>query len=372
MRVGVDARCLSRQLTGIGHYTHNIIKTLDQRGIETVLFSPSPLLVDVSCLNHCQPVVRSYQKLISKQIWFEIYLPFLLGRYDLDVFWGPSHRLPLGLSAKVASVITIHDVVWKFAPETMRKSTRILETLFMQRSIRHADRVIADSQSTQNDIQRFFGTSRQKIATIPLAPRLRQYDIASEKDAPLGKRKQDYILFVGTLEPRKNLAKLIESYLSLSKSLRQSFDLVVVGAQGWGKTPYYKTLKNHSGSETVHFIGYASDSILVDLYRGAVCLVLPSLYEGFGLPIVEAQSFGVPVITSNISSMPEVVGDGGLLVDPNSVESIKNALEHLLIDTGLRDALSQKAKINSQKFSWKKTVNATYDVFSESMNMRDV
>ena len=303
-----------------------------------------------------------------RQIWSEIYLPYLLRRYELDVFWGPSHRLPFALPAKTAGVVTIHDVIWKVAPETMRVSTQILETLFMPGSIQRADRIIADTRSTQDDIQRFFAIPSQKITTIPLAPRLCEYNI----DAVHNTRKKPYILFVGTLEPRKNLRRLIEAYLALPNTLRLSYDLVIAGGQGWDRTPYDKMLKEHAGSGTVHFTGYIADDTLSLLYRDATCLAVPSLYEGFGLPILEAQSFGVPVITSNMSAMPEVVGDGGLLVDPDSVESIKNALESLLDDVELRNSLSQKAKNNADRFSWNKTCQETCLVFAEAIKLKSL
>ncbi len=372
MRVGIDARCLSRQLTGIGYYTLNVTAALDQQAIETVLFSPAPLCVNVSSYRYCKVVARSYRNLILRQIWSEFYLPCLLRRYELDVFWGPSHRLPFVLPAETAGVVTIHDVIWKVEPETMRMSTRLLETLFMPGSIKRADRIIADTRSTQDDIQQFFAISTQKIMTIPLAPRLSKYNISSKNNTPISKREKPYILFVGTLEPRKNLKRLIEAYLVLPDKLRLSYDLVIVGGQGWGETSYYQTLKEYPGSDTVYFMGYVTDDVLALLYRDATCLAVPSLYEGFGLPILEAQSFGVPVITSNISSMPEVVGDGGLLVDPDSVESIKNALESLLSNVELRNSLSQKAKDNSHRFSWNRTCQAIYLVFSEAMKLRNL
>jgi glycosyltransferase involved in cell wall biosynthesis len=163
---------------------------------------------------------------------------------------------------------------------------------------------------------------------------------------------------------------MLRAYGSLPMELKQKYKFILVGNTGWGNIKLDELLVNLNLTSFVEWKSFVNDQELSALYQNAYCLLFPSFYEGFGLPIVEAQSFGVPVITSNVSSMPEVAGDGGLLVDPCSIEGIKNTLEQLLSDTGLRDYLSQKAMINAQRFSWKKTVNTTYDVFSESMNIR--
>ena len=179
-----------------------------------------------------------------------------------------------------------------------------------------------------------------------------------------------YILFVGTIEPRKNIHNMLRAYGSLPMELKQKYKFILVGNRGWGNIKLDKLLVEYNLTSFVQWRSFVNDQELLALYQNAYCLLFPSFYEGFGLPIVEAQSFGVPVITSNISSMPEVVGEGGLLVDPCSIESIKKALKSLLSDKLLRNSLSKKAMINAQRFSWEKTVNTTYNVFSESMNIR--
>lgn len=367
MRIGVDARSLSREVTGIGYYTVNIINELDKQGIETILFSPSSLSIDVSRLKNCRVVCKSYKNLIVRQIWSELYLPLILKKFNLDLFWGPSHRIPLRIPNGIAAVVTIHDLVWKKSPQTMRKRTLVLESLFMPRSLRKADLIISDTQSTSDDLQEFFIDTANKIRQISLAPR---FSDMPKEQSKVEIPSESYILFVGTIEPRKNLKRLIAAYSQLQPRIKDTFNFIIVGGNGWGDENIENLIIDSGLKNNIKLTSYVSDSELIELYKGAYCLVMPSLYEGFGLPILEAQKFGVPVITSNISSMPEVVGEGGILVDPYSLESIRSGLERLMSDKKLRKKLAVKAKENVAKYSWDKTTKLTVDVFMEAIKLK--
>lgn len=368
MRVGIDARPLSRQLSGIGYYTLHLVKELSKAGVETVLFSPSPLTVDLSGLDRCSIVCKSFKRLATRQIWSEFFLPFLLKKFDLDVFWGPAHRLPFWLPHNVAGVVTIHDVIWKRYPETMRKSTRLLETAFMPGSVQRADLVIADSRSTAADLLEFFGLADSKIRIVPLAPRLSE--TGGRQSGPLLPGRK-YFLFVGTREPRKNLSSLIEAFGTLSEAARREFSLIIAGGDGWGNVSPAEKVAELGLQDCITVKQFLSEAELVEYYKQAYCLVMPSLYEGYGLPILEAQSFGVPVITSNVSSMPEVAGEGAVLVDPHSVESILVGLEKLIVDEALREDLSLKARENAGKYSWAKTAELTASSFEEAISLKN-
>jgi glycosyltransferase involved in cell wall biosynthesis len=301
---------------------------------------------------------------------FFFILNLLLGinirKKEIDVYWGVAHKLPFLQVENVSYVVTIHDLVWKVCPQSMPSMRRFTERFFFPIAIRNADLIITVSQSTANDIVKHFSFCADKIKAIPLASAIGENNKSK-------KRKIDntqYVLFVGTIEPRKNIKNMLGAYAALPKYLKQKYKFILVGNIGWGNIELDKLLVKFNLTSFVEWKSFVNDQELSALYQNAYCLLFPSFYEGFGLPIVEAHSFGIPAITSNISSMPEVVGEGGLLVDPCSIESIKNALERLLNDIGLRDSLSQKALINAQRFCWEKTVNTTYDVFSESMNIR--
>ena len=367
MRVGVDTRCLTKEITGIGYYTVNVVNQLDKSGIRTVLFSPSPLHIDMSHLKNCSIVCKSFRKVIAKQIWFELYLPFILKKFDIDLFWGPSHRIPLRVPNNVATVVTIHDLVWKRSPQTMRKSTLLLESIFMPRSVNKADFIISDTESTTADLQQFFSATDYKIRQVPLAPRL----LTTKMERPkVEKSNREYILFIGTIEPRKNLNRLITAYSKLPQTIKDRFGLIIVGGNGWGSVNPREQIAKLGLQNNILLKSYTSDMELTELYRQAYCLTMPSLYEGFGLPILEAQSFGVPVVTSNVSSMPEVAGEGAILVDPYSIENIRSGLEKLLSNEVLRRTLSIKAKENTAKYSWDKTAQLTIDVFKEAIQLK--
>lgn len=374
MKIGVDARCLSRKLTGIGFYCLNIIKNLTvHEEIEIILFTSRTLQVDIKHLSNVSVVESGFKGSVICQVWSETYLPFLIKKYKIDVFWGPSHRIPFFLSKKIPAVLTIHDLVWKKAPETMAKPTRLLETIFMPPSLRIADAVIVDSLSTANDLEEYYPNFKNKIKHIPLGPsetnniNVQKPNIISSKSNRIVFPDNNYILFVGTLEPRKNLPRLIEAFSILPERLKQKFQLIIAGRAGWGDVEIDSLSNTFNVKNRVKALGYVSGEELKQLYKSAYVLAMPSLYEGFGLPILEAQSCGVPVITSNISSMPEVAGDGAILVEPKSVLNISKGLEQILSNSKLRSELSKKALRNSEKFSWESTAAKTLDVFTRAI-----
>jgi len=366
MRIGIDARCLSRELTGIGYYCLNVIKELDKNGIESVLFSPAPIRIQNANLKYGTVVQRNYKSSIIRQLWSEFCLPLIVKQYGLDLFWGPSHRLPLFLQKKMASVLTIHDLTWRIVPRTMRKSTLLLEAMLMPPSLRKADLILVDSLSTVSDLNARYQLVRHKLRHITLASEFfHSKNFAGQPEPVLS--MEHYLLFVGSIEPRKNLNQLLTAYATLPNELKNKFKLVVVGGKGWGRVNLEEQIMKLSLQDNVVLRGYVKEQELIYLYKQAYCLVMPSLYEGFGLPILEAQAFGVPVVTSNTSSMPEVAGEGAILVDPYSVESIREGLKKLLTNDTLRQELSTKAIENAKKYSWEKTAQLTLEVFKEAL-----
>jgi glycosyltransferase involved in cell wall biosynthesis len=182
--------------------------------------------------------------------------------------------------------------------------------------------------------------------------------------------EQPYFLFVGTLEPRKNLLRLVNAYARIDEAIRNKFLMVIAGGKGWGGVDIHALVKEKGLSAQLVLTGYVNDNQLATLYAHARFLAMPSIYEGFGLPLVEAMSFGVPVLTSNCSSMPEVAGDAGLLVDPFDEKAIADALRSLLTDDHLRDTLAARARKNSERFSWQRAAAETMVVFEEAVAER--
>lgn len=365
MRVGVDARCLSRQLTGIGYYCLSVIRELEKRDIELVLFSPSPILFELA--EGTIEVSSDKTGVLGRQIWGELSLPLMLKKYDIDVFWGPAHRIPFFMSNSFPSVLTIHDLVWCKVPETMALRTRLLERFLMPPSLKKADLILADSSSTVEDINEFFPECSSKTRHVPIAIGSISEELPSSNQVDISK---SYLLFVGTFEPRKNLQRILIAYSQLSSETRERYQLVLVGGQGWGGFDLNAEIKRLNISDNVTVFGYQSTQHLSWLYKNAYCLVFPSIYEGFGMPILEANSFGVPVITSNLSSMPEVAGDAAILVDPLSIKDITKGMNLLLTNQSLRSELSKKAVENASKYSWRKTTDYTVDAFADAIALK--
>lgn len=296
-------------------------------------------------------------------------LPYWSARDHPDIFWGPAHRLPVWLPRSTARVVTIHDLCWLKAPQTMRAITRWLDGSFMPRAMQQADKVIAVSSATAHDLKCAFPEAADKIVVIP--------EGASPLPSPGGLDSLKYIgvntpfmLFVGTLEPRKNLNRLLEAFAMIHREDRLCPSLVIAGGSGWGGQFLEERCQTLGLREKVKILGRVDDQVLSTLYRHALCLAMPSLYEGFGLPLVEAMSLGTPVLTSNMSSMPEVAGPAGLLIDPFSTESIAIGLKEMIANTYLRKKMAHAAIAQANLFSWSRSAKETLEVMQQAVTQR--
>lgn len=363
-RIGIDARCLSVPITGIGQYTLQLLSRMSLSGGRWYLYSNLKLLPDISFAGNV--VVRDGQMTgrAMATLWSQTLLPHQVGRDGIDLFWSPRHHLPLFLDSRIKQVVTIHDLVWRHAPQTMKSTGRLLDFLLMPRSIRKADGVIAVSAATAADIQ----------AELPALPndRVRVIHEGASCVDPLPREVLDslgitgkFILFVGTLEPRKNLKRLLVAYRSLEPELQREYPLVIAGGKGWGEDDLAALIVGYGLEDHVVITGYVAGDVLATLYRYAELLVMPSLYEGFGLPLVEAMSFGTPVLTSNCSSMKEVTGEAGVLVDPYDSASIATGIKEVLVDNELRNRLAKKGRERAKIFSWDRAAAETMAFFEE-------
>lgn len=373
MRIGIDARLLTRPLTGIGRYTHEMVNALLRANAELILYTPGPLLHPLygGSGHVLQRIATMKGGSVGRLFWGQVVLPTLVYHDRPEIFWGPTHRLPPGLPRDIVGCLTIHDLVWHFAGETMRPASRLMEKLLMPRALRRADTIIAVSQHTKSDIKRAFpGLDADIFVVYPGAytrppghspDHLRKWGII-----------RPYILFVGTLEPRKNLIRLLQAYAALPIKARRQASLVVVGGTGWGNIDLEKVVTALGLSGSVHLTGYVDELELSTLYENALFLAMPSLYEGFGLPLVEAMRYGLPVLASNVSSLPEVVGKAALLVNPLDVDAIMGGLQHMLTSPTLRARLSQEAGKSITRFDWDHAAQQLLDIFSGSSKRQPV
>jgi glycosyltransferase involved in cell wall biosynthesis len=255
-------------------------------------------------------------------------------------------------------VMTIHDLVPLVVPQHHTVSYRVYFRRVLPYLVAQCDGVIAVSRATSDDIGRLLKPAQERLHVVPNAARWP----CTPEDQILP--KGPYLLAVGTVEPRKNLRRTVEAFLEAKRQLPDLPDrLLIAGGRGWGKSGIDRLLKDHEAD--VEWLGYVSDERLEDLYRRAKALVYPSLYEGFGLPVVEAMNLGCPVITSDRSSLPEVAGDAALCVDPESGAAIADAIRRLLTDAELRDELAVKGLRQASRFSWDRCAEETVAVYRQ-------
>ena len=354
MRIAVDARPLGPPLTGIGVYTAALLERLLDTDHQWCLYADRAL-AEGPWAEH--PAVRirhgdpAPQSLGSLAVANRDYLRW--AREDkVDLFWSPRHHLPFLLPASLPGVVTVHDLVWRRHPETMSFRGRLLERAAMARSLARASRIIAVSEFTAREIAHFYPAAATRCTVIHEAGRALGDPVPPELDFP-------FFLFVGTREPRKNLSTLIRAFAMAVKEGDLPHRLVLVGAAGWGGVDVETEAARLDIANRVLVKGYVDEPALAGLYAGATALVMPSKYEGFGLPVVEAMARGTPVIVSDRAALPEVAGGAGLLVDSEDPGAIAAALTSVGSDDSLRDTLSQRALRRAEDFSWDRAAAET-------------
>lgn len=364
LRIGVDARPLSIPATGIGRYCRELLTRLIDSPHEWFLYTDRPM---VEALPEAENVTirhgNMHRRLLSTP-YAQVVFPGWARKDHLDVFWSPRHHLPIGLPAGLKKVVSIHDLVWLEYPETMARFGRILERVLMPYSIRVSEDVICPSLSTTRNVSTRFNVPQAHLHVIPLGGVIDcgDHKLLSSPD----KNHKPYILSVGTLEPRKNLHRSLQAFANIVYQGGCDHNLYLIGGEGWGGDIKH-LIQELKLEGRVSVLGRLSDKELCQWYAHADLFLMPSLYEGFGLPLLEAMGFGVPVITSNMSSMPEVAGEGGILVNPQSVDDIQRAIVRLCSDPELRQAMSLKARKIAEQFSWDKTAEQTLAVLESGL-----
>lgn len=363
MQIALDARNILNSRNGIGRTIICSCDALQKRGIQLDYYWPenpgSMHKPSAGISDH----VSHFPGRLGRFIWSQTALPHQINAARPDIFWGPAHRLPARLDPSIPCVVTIHDLVWEKYPQTMRWSGWLADRVLAPQAMARADAIIAVSQSTRQDIIERYPHYEDKIHVIcPGVAALA--GTPNDKAAEFSNRPTgDFALFVGTLEPRKNLAGLLKALAGLKKKGLLTGKLRIVGGQGWRHASLEGMIGAHNLQDRVTAMGFVSDETLDSLYQQAHFLIMPSLYEGFGIPIIEANHYGIPVMTSNISSMPEAAGNAGLLVDPLDSDDIARGWQRLWNDQGLYDDLAAEARPNAARFSWQKSAERMEALF---------
>ena len=369
MRIGIDAHSVGTKLGGNESYAVNLIEALAQ----------------IDSVNHYTIYVTTSE---ARDRFTDRWSNFKV-RSTLP--HTPLIRIPLTLSAELRKrpvdvlhvqftappfcpcpvVVSIHDLSFEHLPETFKRRSRTQLRLTVRHSARRATRILSLSEHTRRDIIETYRIDAEKVSAIPLA--------AAEHFGPVNDNRElqrvrhnygiagDYILCVGSIQPRKNLARLIRAYALLrgNCSAAKLPKLVLVGKCAWLYDETLRTLEKAGVKDTVVVTGYVPESDLPALYSGALCFVYPSYFEGFGLPPLEAMKCGAPVIVGDRTSLPEVVGDAALSVDPFDIEAIAAAITRLVNNSALRHELSVRGQERARLFSWQHTARETLKVYTE-------
>jgi glycosyltransferase involved in cell wall biosynthesis len=373
MRIGINIFALSDRLgmAGSGRYILELIRALVKldHGHELVLFGNADNLYLLPP-NGCQRVDCGWTTAVrpSRLLWEQFALPLALRRYQIDVLHSPVFVAPLWVPC--ASVVTILDMTWFSLPGQHTWVKRSYFRTMIPPTARRAARIIAISEASKQDVVALLGMPAEKVVVTYLGVDLNVFcpeaaeGRAGELEARYGVR-QPYVLYVGKLEPRKNLPTLIEAFVSIARGF-PDHQLVLAGNPGWDFQAIYETAARIPRRERVRFTGFVDEADLPALYAGADLFVYPSSYEGFGIPVLEAMACGTPVITSNVSSLPEVAGDAGLLVDPLDVSELAQAMRRVLTDGQLRQRMRAKGLERAKTFTWKETARRTLQVYEEA------
>jgi glycosyltransferase involved in cell wall biosynthesis len=377
MQIGIDAsRALRRKRTGTERYAWEIIHNLlalpgaerhRWRLYGDVALAVNPFL-EPAHSNPCDCQKPDFELCLlpARRLWTHRTLARELRQRPPDVLFIPSHVIPFAWQPERLpnSVVTIHDLGYHYFPDAHTRFQRLYLRWSTGWSARVAKQVIAVSQATARDLQRFYDIPAAKIRVIHEAvtppPHPAAADVAAVR-ARYGVQRP-YALYVGTIQPRKNLARLIRAYAQLRQRQTLDWDLVLAGNPGWLSCNLLALAGKLGLADRIHFPGYVPESDLPALLAGAHFFCYPSLFEGFGLPVLEAQSIGVPVMTANSSALPEIAGDAALLVDPTDVDAIADAMLRLSQDEALRQRLIEAGYANVRRFSWPEAARATLAV----------
>jgi len=356
LRIAIDASRTTRaQRTGTENYALKLIDALLMLGDNscfTLYFRDVPSWIT--------PRDRVTVRVIPlARLWTHLRLAAALYHDRPNVTFVPAHTLPILFPGR--AVVTVHDLGYVHFPQAHPWLQRLYLEFSTRYSVRRAACVLADSEATKRDLSTYYQVSPAKIRVV--YPGVE--GIARADDAAIAavrakyKLPERYLLFVGTLQPRKNITRLIDAYQQFRRiHSGDEVALVLVGRMGW------LTADTQLNAPGVIVTGYAADQDVAALYSGALMLVFPSLYEGFGFPVIEAMRCGTPVLCSNTSSLPELAGDAALQVDPLSVDAIAQGIDRLLSDAPLRADLIARGYVQSQKFTWRAAAEQTLDALS--------
>ena len=386
MKVAFNATPLLSPLTGIGQYTYHLAKGLQAapdldmhffyagEWNQAVLEADDMPQVRASWRSTLRSVVK---KSIPDAVRYNLSRHWRQRGFSqgcrqkkVDLYHEPNF---LAYRCDAPSVITAHDLSWIRYPQTHPKERVAEMNRFFQPGLERASLILTDSEFVKQELMDLFGTPADRIKSIPLGSEAVFHPRSKDETSVVLSRQElmhgRYLLAVGTLEPRKNLGIALEAYRSLPTATREHYPLVLVGMKGWLTSALERQMAPLLAAGHIRVLGYLQREELATIISGALCLVYPSIYEGFGLPPLEAMASAVPVISSNVSSLPEVLGDSGILIDPNNATALAQAMLQMVGDSEFRNALAEKSFERSRLFSWDRCVVQTATAYRQVLAM---
>ena len=366
MRIGIDARKLHD--FGIGTYIRNLLRQLARIDSQTgfvILCRPEDCPAVATLGENFRAVAETAG---NYSVVEQVAIPLALRRERVTLFHAPHYVLPP--LVRCPSVVTIHDCIHLMFPQYLpNRAALTYARASIRLAARQATRVLTVSHSSKRDILRFVDTQPEKIDVIYNAYDER-FGIPPREEAIESVRERyqlndPFVLYAGNVKPHKNLERLIETFHLVRQRGHDQLKLVLIGDEISKYAALRRAVHRYQLHKYVRFVGYLPEETLAVMYRLASVFVFPSLYEGFGLPPLEAMASGTPVVTSNVSSLPEVAGDAAVLVDPYSPESIADGVHRVLSDDVLRDELKVKGPLRAQQFSWAQSVGRIREIYAE-------
>jgi glycosyltransferase involved in cell wall biosynthesis len=372
MRIGIDGLILSKPLTGIGHYTLELVRHLARTSSEDDfhVVSSRPFIRDLNSESDNPTNLSFIQAKVNPltRHWWSIGLSRHIRKNQIQLFHGTNFEVPL--EGNCPSVLTIHDLTNFYQPHTQKRNIvrRLRRRLPLM--ARAASMIITPTETVRSEVHERLQVSLGKIVAIPEAARSCFRRLPPDQTLQTRRRLgivNNFVLYVGTLEPRKNLAVLVRAFEEVVSKSDSELQLVLAGGKGWMTDELFRQIAGSSATKRIILTGYLSDEELCALYSSCTVFVYPSLYEGFGLPPLEAMACGAPVVTSRIPSLMETVGDAALLVDPQDEHKWSDLMISLLEDENMRRLLAKKGTQRAAEFSWERAAEMTRIVYGEAL-----
>lgn len=372
--IGIDYTPAYEQGGGIGRYVRELVAALTRQAATSnyklFVAGASPTRLPPPPANNFIWKATPLTPTWLARIWHRAHIPIPVEVFtgSIDLYHATDFVLP-PTRRSTRTLLTVHDLSFIKVPEATSPNLKAYLSSVVPRSARRADYILADSEATKNDLIELYRISPDRIAVLLSGVDGRFAPVTDQTTLRLVREKygigmSPYIFSVGTVQPRKNYVRLIKALAALRME-KYDIHLVIAGGKGWLDNPIYRAIDDTHMNEFVHMIGFVDEADLPALYSEATCFAFPSLYEGFGLPVLEAMGCRTPVVTSNISSLPEAAGDAALMVDPYNLDAITTAIKQVIDDEALRGALIRKGVERSKQFTWDRAAQQLGQIYRD-------